>query len=175
MSISKGVVNAILAEPRDNFSCYITPDLLKKITKKDNLKEVTTLAIHQPDQKVKVRILRHILGHEKLTFIRQYIESLEECTNLRELDLSQNSIEKIKGLDTLTALEVLKLHSNSITKWEGLTALKALQYLDLSYNGLTRLSSSIANHAALMTLKLHGNQLNVVSQLVHSIKYPCHY
>jgi Leucine-rich repeat (LRR) protein len=37
-----------------------------------------------------------------------------------------------------------------------------LQYLDLSNNSLTRLSNSIANHSALMVLKLHGNQLNVV-------------
>lgn len=55
MSINKGVVSTILSEPRDNFSCYITPDLLKKITKKDNLKDITSLAIHQPDQRVKVR------------------------------------------------------------------------------------------------------------------------
>eukprot|EP00029_Vermamoeba_vermiformis_P014337 TRINITY_DN9459_c0_g1_i1.p1 TRINITY_DN9459_c0_g1~~TRINITY_DN9459_c0_g1_i1.p1 ORF type:complete len:1808 (+),score=622.46 TRINITY_DN9459_c0_g1_i1:55-5478(+) len=148
MSISKGVVSTILSEPRDNFSCYITSDLLKKITKKDNLKDITSLAIHQPDQRVK------------------YIESLEECTNLRELDLSQNIIEKIKGLDTLTSLEVLNLSENAITKWEGLATLKALQTLDLSSNGLTRLSSSIANHAALTVLKLHGNQLNVLRDVV---------
>lgn len=148
MSINKGVVSTILSEPRDNFSCYITPDLLKKITKKDNLKDITSLAIHQPDQRVK------------------YIESLEECTNLRELDLSENSIEKIKGLDALTALEHLNLSANSITKWEGLATLKALQHLDLSSNGLIRLSSSIANHAALTVLKLDGNQLNVLRDVV---------
>ncbi len=100
---------------------------------------------------------------DRINISPQYIESLEECTNLRELDLSQNIIEKIKGLDTLTSLEVLNLSENAITKWEGLATLKALQTLDLSSNGLTRLSSSIANHAALTVLKLHGNQLNVVS------------
>jgi Leucine-rich repeat (LRR) protein len=105
----------------------------------------------------------------KLSNFPQYIESLEECTNLRELDLSENSIEKIKGLDALTALEHLNLSANSITKWEGLATLKALQHLDLSSNGLIRLSSSIANHAALTVLKLDGNQLNVVSQIKYFI------
>lgn len=55
-------------------------------------------------------------------------------TNLKELDLSFNYIERIQNLEKLVNLEVLSLFQNLITKLENLDALEKLVILSIGNN-----------------------------------------
>jgi internalin A len=64
---------------------------------------------------------------------------LESLTNLKELDLSDNSINEIQGLETLTKLEKFDLSHNSVKEIQGLGNLRNLQELDLSWNKIKKI------------------------------------
>lgn len=60
------------------------------------------------------------------------LEGLENCSNLTELDLSNNNIKNIAELTNLQNLVSLDLSRNQITRIDALSGLFFLRYLDLS-------------------------------------------
>ena len=62
------------------------------------------------------------------------IASLDQCPNLRHLNLSRNQITKIKGLEACTSLAYLSLAYNQIVVVEGLAQCTELKRFDLTAN-----------------------------------------
>ncbi len=60
------------------------------------------------------------------------LEGLENCTNLTEIDLSENSLKSINELTNLQNLVSLDLSNNNISRIDALSGLFLLRYLDLS-------------------------------------------
>jgi len=60
------------------------------------------------------------------------LEGLENCTNLTDLDLSNNSVKNIGALTNLQNIVSLDLSNNQITRIDALSGLFFLRYLDLS-------------------------------------------
>lgn len=60
------------------------------------------------------------------------LEGLENCANLTELDLSNNSLKSINELTTLQNLVTLDLANNRLSRIDALAGLFLLRYLDLS-------------------------------------------
>ena len=79
--------------------------------------------------------------------------------NLRELDLSNNDIEKIENLHTLKKLRVLNLSSNKITRIEGISSLKYLEVLNLSNNLIEEIPAIIVKNINLAELYLANNNI----------------
>ncbi|XP_071948113.1 uncharacterized protein [Antedon mediterranea] len=98
---------------------YITENLIKKVSGKENVAWVTTLKLNL-----------HHEGGKRF----KYIENLEKCRHLEVLSLSCNQIAKIERLDKLTRLRELDLSFNCITHIEGLATLVGLQKLNLTGN-----------------------------------------
>ncbi|XP_037928460.1 dynein assembly factor 1, axonemal homolog [Teleopsis dalmanni] len=71
----------------------------------------------------------------------QYIEELEEYTELKCLWLESNAICKIEGLQNQTKLKCLFLHSNLITRIENLDSCKLLDNLNLSSNHIRKIEN----------------------------------
>ena len=62
------------------------------------------------------------LSHLKL----QSVAPLAQCTALRRLDCSRNSIKSLQGAEALTRLEVLNLYSNKLADISELLRLRPL-------------------------------------------------
>ena len=58
-------------------------------------------------------------------------------TNVKHLDLSNNSISRLSPLSTLKTLETLDLSNNSISDVSALTSLKNLKQLWLNGNSIS--------------------------------------
>mmetsp|Transcript_27397 Transcript_27397/g.64892 ORF Transcript_27397/g.64892 Transcript_27397/m.64892 type:complete len:283 (-) Transcript_27397:145-993(-) len=58
------------------------------------------------------------------------------CTNMTELDLSNNNLERIQGLDKCSSLRLLNLSGNRILSIDGLQGLDGLETLMLQGNRL---------------------------------------
>jgi len=67
------------------------------------------------------------------------IDSLNQCSNLRWLDLSRNAIIRIENLEGLTRLMMLDLSFNKIQKVQNLESLDMLERLKLQSNPISRL------------------------------------
>ena len=87
-------------------------------------------------------------------------KGLENLINLRELDLSNNDIEKIDGLSTLKRLRSLNLSFNKITKIEGLSGLKSLEILNLSNNLIESISPILLQNTTITELYLTNNNIS---------------
>ncbi|MFW9969881.1 MAG: leucine-rich repeat domain-containing protein, partial [Candidatus Odinarchaeota archaeon] len=86
--------------------------------------------------------LRDLIGLKQLIISQQSlncIEGLENLTDLEILNLNRNKIKHITGLDKLTNLRVLDLSFNDIEKISGLENLKKLEDLYLSSNRITEI------------------------------------
>ncbi|KAG1957201.1 centriolin [Pimephales promelas] len=124
---------------------YITEDLIRRITKCENLVLVQTLDLSSST------------GHDKQF---RYIEQLDKCERLLVLNLSNNRIEKIEKLEKLFHLRELHLSSNSIEKIEGLEHMTNLQVLNLAFNNIEHLPVWMAKKLrSLQTINLHSNKI----------------
>ncbi|MDP2305739.1 MAG: hypothetical protein Q8P18_06900 [Pseudomonadota bacterium] len=83
---------------------------------------------------------------------------------LRELDLSQNRIERLEGLGAASALEVLNLRGNALVGLGGLDAASALRWLYVDDNRIAS-TAGLASLPALADLSLNGNQLTTIDGL----------
>ncbi|XP_056092231.1 centriolin isoform X2 [Rhinichthys klamathensis goyatoka] len=124
---------------------YITEDLIRRITKCENLVLVQTLDLSTST------------GHDKQF---RYIENLDKCERLQVLSLSNNRIEKIEKLEKLCHLRELHLSSNSIQKIEGLEHMTNLQVLNLAFNNIEHLPVWMAKKLrSLQIINLHSNKI----------------
>jgi hypothetical protein len=83
---------------------------------------------------------------------------------LLDLNLSRNSISKMRGFSGLVYLERLKLSSNKITWIGGLDNLKCLQLLDLSDNLITKIRG-LDSLESLQVLRLGFNRITKMEGL----------
>jgi len=97
----------------------LTENLIKRLTKEENVAQITTL---------------HVTLGKELNKKIKYIENLENLRKLLQLNLNNHMIEKIEKLDHLTQLRELHLANNGISKIEGLDFLVHLTVLNLSGN-----------------------------------------
>ncbi|KAK7165153.1 hypothetical protein R3I94_003505 [Phoxinus phoxinus] len=124
---------------------YITEDLIRRLTKCENVVLVQTLDLSTST------------GHDKQF---RYIENLDKCERLQVLNLSNNRIEKIEKLEKLCQLRELHLSSNSIQKIEGLEHMTNLQVLNLAFNNIEHLPVWMAKKLrSLQTINLHSNKI----------------
>jgi Leucine-rich repeat (LRR) protein len=91
--------------------------------------------------------------------------ALQQCTNLRSLDLSFNAIVTVAGLGPLTSLKELKLYNNEIIHLHGLRAATSLQALQLQNNRVVTLEGVEALRN-LRSLRVDGNLLGPSAKLV---------
>ncbi|XP_077087989.1 centriolin isoform X2 [Siphateles boraxobius] len=124
---------------------YITEDLIRRLTKCENVVLVQTLDLSTST------------GHDKQF---RYIENLDKCERLQVLNLSNNRIEKIAKLEKLRQLRELHLSSNCIQKIEGLEHMTNLQVLNLAFNNIEHLPVWMAKKLrSLQTINLHSNKI----------------
>ncbi len=83
---------------------------------------------------------------------------LENLTNLKNLDLSDNSINNLTPISGLTQLESLLLNSNALTSASALSKMVNLQVLNLSHNVLKSLSP-LFNCVSMRELDVSHNSL----------------
>lgn len=93
--------------------------------------------------------------------VLQDIEGLETLTNLQQLWLGRNRIDKICNLHALTNLRQLSLQANRLEAMTGLGALPALEELYLSQNGIRRMEGLEAL-TRLSVLDLASNRVEQV-------------
>ena len=86
------------------------------------------------------------------------MNGLESLTNLRRLDLSNNSIENVSGLETLSKLEILNLENNNIKVIEGFDNLRSLKQLYLFSNQISQINSFNVSQT-LTRVSLSGNPI----------------
>ncbi|XP_076854298.1 centriolin isoform X2 [Brachyhypopomus gauderio] len=123
---------------------YITEDLIKKLTKQENLSLLQSLNLSNT--------------HGDKCF--RYIENLDKCTRLQILNLSNNSIEKIEKLDKLHKLRELHISNNRIQKIEGLEHMLNLQILNLANNSIEQVPVWLAKKLrSLQMLNLQNNKI----------------
>ena len=89
---------------------------------------------------------------------------LGKAVNLKELDLSSNTIRNIQALSTMSQLKTLYLQHNALSDLASLSTLVKLETLNVSYNSLTTLSP-IATLTALTSLEAGYNNLTEVAKL----------
>ncbi|KAI1900561.1 hypothetical protein AGOR_G00051190 [Albula goreensis] len=124
---------------------YITEELIKRLTKQDNLAFVSSLNLSLAKS-----------GGKKFKFI----ENLEKCERLQVLNLSHNLIEKIEKLGKLYSLRELHLAHNRIRKIEGLEYMVSLQHLNLAGNNIEHLPLWLAKKLrSLHTFNLQRNNI----------------
>jgi len=95
------------------------------------------------------------------------MEQLEDCSNITEIDLSDNRIIKIEGLQGSSKLRKLSLAGNQISTIEGLGHLNTLESLQIQGNQISSLSEleKLAPMQSLRTLflkNIDGSQRNPV-------------
>ncbi|XP_066510889.1 centriolin-like isoform X2 [Hoplias malabaricus] len=129
---------------------YITEDLIKKLTKQDNLALVRSLNLSS----------KHGDKHFR------YIENLDRCDYLQVLNLSYNSIERIEKMETLHKLQELHLSYNRIQKIEGLEHMASLQILNLAHNSIEHVPLWLSKKLrSLHTLNLQNNKIFSLHEL----------
>ena len=126
---------------------------------------------------------------EELVLMSGYITDLsgiEQCVNLKHLDLSGNSVSDISAISNLKKLETLDLSGNSVSNLApltnltnlqtlvvknnlvsdltGLESLKNITDLDLSFNEITSISS-LAGLKELQSLNLTDNNISDITPL----------
>ena len=85
------------------------------------------------------------------------LTGLEYLTNLKTLDLSDNSLTKVTALKSLTHLKTLKLKDTDLTALTNIKGLTSLTYLDISKNYITNFSQ-FKDFKNLTTLYLDDNR-----------------
>lgn len=84
--------------------------------------------------------------------------SLDKCTHLVVLDLSNNGLTQIQGLRQLKRLKSLRLEQNRIEKIEGLEGLRRLVHLSLRLNRID-VVENLQNLQCLEILDISNNEL----------------
>ncbi|XP_016341825.1 centriolin-like [Sinocyclocheilus anshuiensis] len=124
---------------------YITEDLIRRLTKCENLVLVRTLDLSTS------------MASDKQF---RYIENLDKCERLQVLNLSNNRIERIEKLEKLCQLRELLLSSNKIRKIEGLEHMTNLQVVNLAFNNIEHLPVWMAKKLrSLHTINLQSNKI----------------
>ncbi|XP_056320388.1 centrosomal protein of 97 kDa isoform X1 [Danio aesculapii] len=117
-----------------------------------------TLILDQ-NQLMKLEHLEHNPDLQQLSVTcNRLVRMMNVCrlTQLRILNLQNNSIGCIEGLKELQQLEHLNLAGNNIKVMEQLHHCVSLQHLDLSDNNISQIGD-VSRLSALQTLLLHGN------------------
>ena len=94
------------------------------------------------------------------------IDGLNNCTNLVELDLSNNHVYQITALGELIYLERLKISSNNITNFNPLELLINIEELEISHLNLSEINfiSSLDN---INRLVISNNNISDISTIVN--------
>jgi Leucine-rich repeat (LRR) protein len=108
------------------------------------------------DRIIKLQINRNILTHIP--------PEIGELTDLEELYLNNNRIEKIENINNLINLKKLDLSHNRITKIENINNLSNLKHLDLYINRIAKIQN-IDNLVNLIVIDLYDNQINCIENL----------
>ncbi|KAM9062793.1 centriolin isoform 4-T4 [Sarcophilus harrisii] len=130
---------------------YITEDLIKKLSKQENLTVVKSLNLSLSKY-----------GGKKF----KYIENLEKCNKLEVLNLSYNLIGKIEKLDKHLKLRELNLSYNKIRKIEGLEHMQNLQKLNLAGNEIDHIPFWFGKKLrSLRVLNLKDNKISSLQEV----------
>lgn len=111
-----------------------------------------------------MKIIGSLPKLEQLTISGCAISSaagLETATNLRYLDLSNNSIRDLTPITSMANLQQLYLQHNAVNDLSALTTLSALTKLDVSYNLLTNLAPAY-NCTSLTYLAAANNKIDTL-------------
>lgn len=136
---------------RDEYSHYSSE--IKSLTELPELQENLTLK--------KLRVM-HCSRLESM-------QGIEHLSQLRELNLSSNSILRIEGLHEMSQLRILNLSCNNIRVINGLSGLINLEKLNLSFNKISSLSNLKQlygqRYRNFTTLDLRGNNITQLTEL----------
>lgn len=135
--------------PDDNLEAVIREILKKKQIDKPEIEEADLKTIFFLDARKR--------GIKDLT-------GLEKCTNLAEVKLSENEIEKIDALAGLKNIQSLYLAGNKISDLTPLAGLVKLQLIDAAGNQIEKLDA-LAGLENLRTLWLAGNKVGSLEPL----------
>ncbi|KAH8418864.1 hypothetical protein KR222_005904 [Zaprionus bogoriensis] len=101
----------------------------------------------------------------------QYIECLEEYTELKSLWLECNAISEIEGLDKQSKLKCLFLQNNLIKRIENLACCPELDTLNLSSNHIRKIENISSDILPVLnTLNISSNYLKDSEALIHLVE-----
>ncbi|XP_074654226.1 uncharacterized protein LOC141908208 isoform X2 [Tubulanus polymorphus] len=130
---------------------YINEDMIRRISKEENVANVTKLNLTLSKE-----------GAKKI----KYIENLERCKKLRTLNLGCNQIEKMEKLDKLVQLRELNISFNNISRIEGIESLVNLQILNVTGNKIARIPVFVGKKLkALRTFRIAKNNIETLNEL----------
>lgn len=125
---------------------YITESLVKKMSKQENIAFVNSLNLCLSKD-----------GGRKF----KYIENLEKCDRLENLNLSYNLIEKMEKLEKQTKLRKLNLSFNKISKIEAIEHMQNLHTLNLAGNNIEHIPPWLGKKLrSLCVLNLKQNKIS---------------
>ncbi|KAJ1146147.1 hypothetical protein NDU88_012429 [Pleurodeles waltl] len=125
---------------------YITESLIKKVSKQENIAFVNSLNLSLSKD-----------GGKKF----KYIENLEKCDRLENLNLSYNLIEKMEKLEKQTKLRKLNMSYNKIGKIEGIEHMQNLHTLNLAGNNIEHIPPWLGKKLrSLCVLNLKQNRIS---------------
>lgn len=90
--------------------------------------------------------------------------AITDIERLEYLNLSNNSINTLKGISSLKNLKIVHLNNNNISHIDTMSELTNLEELYLSNNNIKHVSS-IKNLKKLKTVDLHANEISDISAL----------
>ncbi|CAG9323311.1 unnamed protein product [Blepharisma stoltei] len=97
------------------------------------------------------------------------MQGIEQLTNLIEINLSSNSIQRIEGLHDMKQLRILDLSCNGIRVINGLSELFSLEKLNLSFNKISSLYNLRQlygpQYPNFKQLDIRGNNISQLSEL----------
>ena len=131
-------------------------------TKAESILHITKLKTVSPED---LRLIRIMHSPDLIS-----MKGLVRFTNLIEVNLSSNSIEKMTGLFTLKKLKILNLSCNKIKVIDGLRDLKCLEVLILSHNRIIELRNLDQLHGEDYTVNhidLSDNHIATLSELTY--------
>ena len=89
------------------------------------------------------------------------MDGIEHLTNVKELTLRSNNLEKMSGMENMTQMVHLELYDNQIRKMRGVETLVNLEVLDMSYNAMRDITD-LSHLTRLQTLYFAQNKLTKI-------------
>ena len=110
---------------------------------------------------------RNILSLSQISFNSfKDIEHIENCKNIKHMDINRCQIQSLDGIQFFPDLEKLYLQKNSIEKLAHLDSLVKLKEIDISYNKITKIEN-LSTLVNLEKLDLTKNQVAKIENLDH--------
>ena len=94
-----------------------------------------------------------------------HVKGIEKFTNLEKLNLNNNKVSSLEGFENLNNLKVLKLRNNVLSTLEGLGSIRNLRRIDISGNmQVTEIPDFIGEYSTLESIVMSNCNIKKFSK-----------